>query len=156
MTVTTNAQVTPVGTRIFNAYIVNGSGAVASTNAAAQWSAATPTNGVLVFTAGANGSRIISLIASSDNTAAVVVGLWRYDLTNSYLLWAQNVPIAAGGITQVANVDLMASPIVGLPLDASDKPIWYLNAGEKLYAGAFTTAVAASKSVVINGICEDY
>jgi hypothetical protein len=152
--VTTNAQVTPVALNIQNSVIVPATGVL--TAGAGEQAAATPTNAVLAFTAGANGARIVSAIATNDETAtAHMVGLYRYDGTNSWFLWAVNVPLSSGYASGIANVDLLASPIVGLPMDASDKPILALGPNEKLYVGVFVV-MGTGKNLSITVIGENF
>jgi hypothetical protein len=151
---TTNAQPIAQAQNVQSSVIVNATGAV--TAGAGETSSGTPTNSVLAFTAGASGSRILAIVCSNDDAAnAHMVNLFRYDLTNSWFLWAVNVPVSSGYASGVPNVDLLGSPIVGLPIDATNKPIFALKAGEKLYVGA-PVAVTSGKNLAITVFGEDF
>lgn len=118
-----------------------------------------PTNTVLFFTAGTNGSILRSLIASSDDTSARTVSIYASpdNGTTNYLI--ANLNIAAGaGLTSgtTANVDLLNGIVlIGLPTDQGGNHIIALPSGWKLYIGVTIAAVTATRTLHIFGIGED-
>src|SRR5262245_35871499 len=71
-----------------------------------------------VFTAGADGTKIISLRACSDDTSARVLQISKLRSAVNYVLGSVNVPIASGTDGTAAAVDLLASAMLpGLPTD---------------------------------------
>ncbi len=119
-----------------------------------------PTNTKLFFTAGAEGSILKSLTFATDATAAAqTVGIWLSTDggTTKYLLGVINVPLNSGYTGAIANVDaLNSSVLIGLTLDQSGRPVLPLVANARIYIGCLLTAVAASKTIYVTGVAEDF
>lgn len=122
-----------------------------------------PTNTKLLFTAGADGAVVNSIIVASDDTAAKYVSIW-YEQSGSalkYLIGTVAVAITSGmGSTGVVvNVDFLGNAyIAGLNLNQSGRPVLNLEGGDKLYCSLVPggTAVTASKTLWIQAFGEDF
>lgn len=117
-----------------------------------------PTNTVLVTTAGANDSIVKSLTICSDDSAAKTVQFWMStdNGTTKYLLGTIPVPALSGTATLV-NVDFLGNPLMtGLEYDETGKPVLRLQANATIHAGVITSAVTASKTIWITGTQLDY
>ena len=76
-------------------------------NAATAGALGAITNAVTVYTAGSYGGRIESLVANTNDTAAVNVFVMLVDgSSNVYPLGIVNVPLSSGNSATVSNVDL--------------------------------------------------
>ena len=120
-----------------------------------------PTNTILFFTAGTEGSILKSIIASTDATAAAqTIALWisTDGGTTKYLLGVINVPLSSGYTGAVVNVDVLGanSMLVGLTVDQAGRNVLPLAAGARLYISCLVTAVAASKTLWVTGVAEDF
>lgn len=135
------------------AQILNGTGnngtSIATTN---------PSNTLLVFTAGAEGSKITSLIVSSDDTSARVLSFWISNDggTTKYHLFSVSIPATSGQTGTLAVVDILGSAyVLGMPLDQSGKPVMPLAASARLYVGSQTT-VTSGKAINVQPFGEDF
>lgn len=119
-----------------------------------------PTNTKLLMTAGSDGSIVKSLIACTDATAAAqTFGLWisTDSGTTKHLIGVTNVPLNSGYTGAVINVDCLSNSfLIGLTYDQAGRAILPLQASAQLYIGCLTTAVAASKTLWITGVVEDF
>ena len=119
-----------------------------------------PTNTVALFTAGSEGSILKSLTATTDATAAAqTVGIWisTDSGTTKHLIGVINVPLSSGYTGAVVSVDMLSATwLIGLACDQSGKQVLPLEANAVLYVGCLTTAVAASKTLWITGVAEDF
>lgn len=119
-----------------------------------------PTNTVLLLTAGAEGSVVKSIVVSSDDSAVKQVSFYLSidSGTTKYLLGT--VSVAAGsGLTSgtKANVDVLGNYyLLGLPVDQSNKPVIELKAGSQIYVGVITAAVTIGRTIHIISQMEDY
>jgi len=90
-------------------------------NAATAGSMGSTSQAVTVYTAGANGGRIESLLFNTDDTAAVNVFVMLVDgSSNVYPLGIVNVPLSSGNSSSVANIDALAGTgvsLLGLRID---------------------------------------
>lgn len=99
-----------------------------------------------VCTAGANGTKVVSLIATSTETAnARIAQIWLTRSAVSTLLGSVNIPANAGfdGIVYSVN---MFSLIAELPRDNDGQRYLFLESGDTLQYSC-TTQVAAAKQV---------
>ena len=106
-------------------------------------------NGVAVFTASASGSRVYSLIASSNDTAAV--NLFLYILSGATVrnIAQINVPINAGNIASTLAVDCLNPAVaVGLPIDNNGKRYIELAANDVLKVSTVANMTAGKVCVV--------
>lgn len=115
-------------------------------------------NGVNIFTAGTYGSRVISLIASTDDNLAVV-NVWIYIYRGTTVIPVGLVPVAANsGNTNAVrfNVDFLnGANILGLPIDNTGRPYIPLLAGDILKASTIVQ-LTAGRSCWINCSALDY
>jgi len=129
---------------------VNADGAVGTTLAIDL------TNLKLLYTAGASGSIIKSLMANLDDGTARVLVLAYDDLTHKYVIGTVNIPVNSGATGAIANIDLLASAVLlGFPLDASGRAVIQLPPNKKLWAGV-QVAVTAAKTLNVTGSAEDF
>jgi hypothetical protein len=114
---------------------------------AQTWVAADTTTLKTLVTAGANGTKIESLIITSTDTASRDLQFWLNDGTNSYLLGTVNAPISAGNTNAIPSVAaFLTTQLPVLPYDSNSNRYLYLKAGWTLKAGALV-AVTAAKTV---------
>jgi hypothetical protein len=116
------------------------------------------TNAATIYTAEATtGSRITSLLASTDDTVTVNVFLFIYRGTTVQPIGMVNVPLSSGN-TNAARfpVDMLdPSNLPGLPIDQYGKRYIDLGPGDVLKCGALANLTAA-KSCWITAIANDY
>lgn len=119
-----------------------------------------PTNTVLVATAGSNDSIIKSLIISTDesvNIKYVSFYISKDGGTTKYLIGTVSVAILGGASGTVANTDVLGnSLLLGMEIDETGKPILRLASGTTLYAGVLTAAITYPKTLFITGVQLDY
>jgi hypothetical protein len=115
------------------------------------------TNGVTIYTAGASGGRVLSLMASTDDT--VTSNLFLYILRGSTVvpIGMVNVPLSSGN-TNAARfpVDFLnGTNLPGLPIDNTGRQYIPLIASDVLKATTLANLTAA-KSVWVTAHCADY
>jgi len=96
MSVTPNSVITPQS-------VNNGTGNI--TNSTGAGTLGSDTNGVAIYTAGANGSRVTGLIFSTSDTAANDVFLYVYSGATVIPIGQINVPLSSGNIASTPCVD---------------------------------------------------
>lgn len=114
-------------------------------NAAAAGSMASTTNAVTVFTAGANGSIIDSLIANTTDTAAVnlFVFIVGSDGTTVKPIGIVNVPLSSGNLANTLSVNVLLSTVlVGTLIDPLGKNYLRLGASETLRVSVLANMTA--------------
>lgn len=118
------------------------------------------TNHQLLYTAGASGAIVKSLLITSNDTAARYATAWiQPGGTGAIIpLGTVAVPATAGlsatGILQ--NIDVLGNPyLTGLAIDNSGKPCLLLEAGTKLFIG-LVAALTANKAMFIFTQAEDF
>jgi hypothetical protein len=103
-----------------------------------------------VVTAGANGAKVVSLTAASDDTSNRSFGIYVTRSATDYLLGTVTVPLAAGTDGSTPSVDLLgggtANLIPGLPVDNDGQRYIFLENGDVLKVAALV-AVTAAKTV---------
>lgn len=115
------------------------------------------TNGVTIYTAGTSGGRVLSLMASTDDT--VTSNLFLYILRGSTVvpIGMVNVPLSSGN-TNAARfpVDFLnGTNLPGLPIDNTGRQYIPLIASDVLKATTLANLTAA-KSVWVTAHCADY
>lgn len=97
-----------------------------------------------VVTAGANGSKVTSLMLSSSDTSARDV-TWGISRSGTfYPMGTLSVPITAGQIAATSGVDAFSSAVrPGLPADNDGQPYLLLQSGDTLDIKALTTVTSA-------------
>ena len=110
-----------------------------------------------VYTGGANGSKIIALIAQSTDTSARDVQVSITIGGTSYPLGTVTVPIGAGNSGSVPSVNLInLTQIPGLPIDSDGNPLIFLaSASDTITVSALTT-VTAAKLITVTAIAADF
>jgi hypothetical protein len=102
-----------------------------------------------VVTAGANGTKLVSLTAASDDTVARVVQVILTRSATDHILASASVPAASGTDGTTAAVNLINSTILpGLPVDNDGQRYLFLESGDTL-AVKSTTTVSVAKTVSV-------
>jgi hypothetical protein len=115
------------------------------------------TNGVTGYTAGSQGGRVISLMASTDDTVTINVFVYIYRGTTVLPVGLVNIPLSSGN-TNAARfpVDFLnGTNLPGLPIDNTGRQYIPLLAGDVL---KFTTLanLSATKSAWLTTSGVDY
>jgi hypothetical protein len=116
------------------------------------------TNGVTIETAGSYGTRIISLIASTDDTVTVNVFLYILRGGSTVVpIGLVNVPLSAGNTNAARFVTdfLNGTNIPGLPLDNTGRQYIPLIAGDVLRATTLAN-LTAGRSCWITSFAQDF
>ncbi len=117
------------------------------------------TNAATAYTAGANGGRVYSLVANTDDTAAVNVLLFIYNGSSVRPLGLVNVPLSSGNVAGVPVLNMLDPSstvgLKGLPVDSSGNRYIPLAANEVLKCGALANLTAA-KTCYVHAIGSDY
>lgn len=115
------------------------------------------TNGVTIYTAGASGGRVLSLMASTDDTVTVNVFLYILRSSTVIPIGMVNIPLSSGN-TNAARfpVDFLnGSNLPGLPIDNTGRQYIPLLANDVLRATSLANLTAA-RSAWINASGADY
>lgn len=152
MAVTPNAQ--PCTQAIQNdfASLANATGAVGTTLTTS------PSNSVLLSTAGANGSLVKSLMVCSDDSAARVLVIYVSpdSGTTKYPIGTANIPLNSGATGAIGNIDLLNSTVLlGFPVDQAGRNIIQLAPSNRIYVGV-QVAVTAAKFINIMASLENF
>jgi hypothetical protein len=131
MTVTANSGISPQRPKLGLATIVNADGTALKT----------------VITAGADGSKVTSLMLSSNDTTARDIQ-WGVSRSGTfYPRGTINVPITGGTIAATTGVDAFSfTACPGLPLDSDGQPYIFLESGDTLDVKTLV-AVTAAKTI---------
>jgi hypothetical protein len=102
-----------------------------------------------VVTAGANGSKLTALTASSDDTSARIIQLIVTRSATDYILASVSVPASSGTDGTAAAVNLLNPTILpGLSVDNDGQRYLFLESGDTLTVKS-TTTVTTAKTVSI-------
>jgi hypothetical protein len=102
-----------------------------------------------VYTAGASGSKVSSLIAVSSDTAARDVQISITNAGTSYPLGTVAVAIGAGNSSAANAVNLLdPTKLIGLAYDSDGNPFIHLISGDTLTVSALTT-VTSGKLITV-------
>ena len=115
------------------------------------------TNGVTIYTAGTSGGRVLSLMASTDDTVTVNVFLYILRSSTVIPIGMVNIPLSSGN-TNAARfpVDFLnGSNLPGLPIDNTGRQYIPLLANDVLRATSLANLTAA-RSAWINASGADY
>lgn len=128
-------------------------------NAATAGALGSTTNAVTVFTAASlSGSRISSLMANTDDTAAVnlFLSIVLSDGATVLPLGIVNVPLSSGNAANTLNIDCLDPTVLrGIQYDESGKPYLDLPAGSTVRASTLANMTSAKKCYV-TAIGADY
>jgi hypothetical protein len=133
-------------------YAITPKTSLATLNAATAGALGANTNAQTAFTASASGSRVYSLIASTDDTAAVNLFV-QIDVGGAGTTIAPvaqvNVPLSSGNIASTLAVDCLSPSVaVGLPIDNTGKRYIELAANDKLIVSTVANMTALKKCYV--------
>jgi len=115
-----------------------------------------------VYTAGANGSKVVALTATSTETASArVAQVWITRSAVSYLLTSVNIPVNSGfdGITPA--IDLLTQAILpSLPFSGGaggfdGQTFLYLQSGDTLQV-SMTSTITAGKEIDVLAVGSNY
>lgn len=115
------------------------------------------TNGITIYTAGAQGGRVISLLASTDDTVTINVFLYIYRGTTVIPVGLVNIPLSSGN-TNAARfvVDFLnGTNIPGLPIDQTGRQYIPLLANDVLKATTIAN-LSATRSAWLTASGVDY
>jgi hypothetical protein len=108
----------------------------------------------ICYTAGAFGGMVESLLASTNDTAAVNAFVYILSGTTVHPLGIVNVPLSSGNAASVANVDLI-NGISGLPVNSVGKKYIPLQANMSVKV-AVLAAMTANKYLIVKATGVDY
>ncbi len=125
-------------------------------NYVVQIANADASNSKTIATAGANGSKIETLVVASSDTSARDISFFITISSTNYLLGTVNIPANSGNTNALPSVDILRNPQVpGLAYDANGNKYLYLKNGATLTCTALTT-VTSAKLISINAIGGDF
>ena len=104
-----------------------------------------------IATAGASGSKVVGVIATSTDTTSRIGQLWLTRSATSYLLGSASVTLASGTDGTTATVSLLTATLLPLPVDNDGQPYLFLESGDTLQI-SFTTQVASGKEIDVVAI----
>lgn len=108
-----------------------------------------------VFTAGANGSKVVAVLAASTDTSNRTAQLWLTRSATSYLLSSTVVTTLAGTDGSQATQDLLTQALYPLPKDNDDRQYLFLESGDTLQV-SFTAQVTAAKEIDVVAIAGNF
>lgn len=110
-----------------------------------------------IYTGGANGSKIVALMASSSDTAARDV-TWGITVgAVFYPLGTVTIPITAGQIAATPAVNLLdVAKSPGLPIDSDGNPFVFLASASYTLQAKSLVTVTAAKEIDIAAIAADW
>ena len=112
--------------------------------------------GVTAYTAGVSGSRIISLVASTDDTVASNIFVYIVKGATVQPLGLVPITLSAGNVTGTRNIDLLnGTNIPGLPIDNTGRQYISMMPNDILRIGLLA-ATSANKSVWVTAFGLDY
>lgn len=112
----------------------------------------------VAYTGGANGSKIVGLIATTnDASAAHLVTCQFARAAVSFGGTAVNIPISAGFASTAPAINLMApANWPGLPLDSDGNPFIYMASASDTLTCTFATALTATNVINIQVVVADF
>ncbi len=116
--------------------------------ALAQVLNATGTASVTVVTAGANGNKVVNLIATSTDTATQTIAVSLVRSATTFLLATTSVPASSGNASGVAPVDLL-TVVPNLARDQDGQSYLFMESGDTLVVNA-GAAVTAGKTISVH------
>lgn len=106
------------------------------------------TNAKTIVTAGSNGSKVVSLIATSDDSSARAFKISIVRSGTAYVIGTVSIPANSGTNGSTATVNLLGSGLLpGLAIDNDGQSYLLLESGDTLTATLTTSAVTAAKVV---------
>ena len=110
-----------------------------------------------IYTGGANGSKIVGLIAVSSDTSARDVQISITSGGTSYPVGTVSVPSGSGNSSAASSVNMFnTTAIPGIPIDSDGNPYLFLaSASDTLTASALST-VTSGKLITLVAITADF
>lgn len=110
-----------------------------------------------IYTGGANGTKVIGLVAQSTDTSARDVQISITRGGTSYPLGTVTVPIGAGNSGTVPSVNMLGNTqLPGLPIDSDGNPfLFLLDQNDVLTASALVT-VTSGKIITLTAFGADF
>lgn len=109
----------------------------------------------LIYTAGANGSKIMSVIGLNSDTATLHVGqLWLGRGGTSFLLGSASIAANSGNDGVTSGTNLLGTSL-GLPQDNDAQLYFFMQNGDTLSA-SLTSTLPAGKNVYVNVVGADF
>jgi hypothetical protein len=100
----------------------------------------------VLYTGGANGSKIENLLVTSTDTSARDISLYFVISSTDYLVGTISIPATSGSVDSVPTVNLLASAnLPGLARDANGNPYLYVGSTTSLAVGALTTITSGKQ-----------
>lgn len=125
-------------------------------NFSVKLTSADTTTPALAFTAGANDSDIKAIVATSDDTATINLGVYVVRGGVNYLIGTVRIVTLSGQDGAANAIDILNSTaMAGLPLDSVGKRYIPLKTGETLKVGCLATMTAA-KTCTVSVLGQDY
>lgn len=107
-----------------------------------------------IHTAGSNGSKVVSILASSTDTSNRTGQIWLTRSAVSYLIASTVVTTLAGTDGAVLTVNMLAT-VPGLPTDNDGQRYIFLESGDTLQI-SFTAQVTAAKEIDVVAMAGDF
>jgi hypothetical protein len=109
---------------------------------------ATGTASVTIVTAGANGNKVVNLVATSTDTAAQTITVSLVRSATTFPLATTAIPANSGNANGIAPVDLLAV-IPNLARDQDGQPYLFMESGDTLVVNA-GAAITSGKAISIH------
>lgn len=110
-----------------------------------------------VYTGGANGSKIVGLIAQSTDTSSHDLQVSITSGGTSYPLGSVTVPAGAGNSGATPSVNLLnGTQLPGIPIDSDGNPYLFLASASDTVTVAALTTVSSGKLVTVTAIAGDF
>lgn len=115
---------------------------------------ANSTTNANIYTAGGNGSKITSIVCTTNSSAAVTVTLSILNTSVLYTLGTISIPANAGTNTTTPSMQVLTnSQLPNLPVDSDGNPYLFLISGDNLQVslGAAITSPNVATFIVTGG-----
>ena len=108
-----------------------------------------------IHTAGATGSKVVTVVATSTDTVARTAQVWLTRSAVSYLLGSVVIATLAGTDGATATAGLLPASLLPLPTDNDGQRYLFMVSGDTLQVG-MTVAVTAAKEIDVLCIAADF
>jgi len=115
---------------------------------------ATGTAAVTVVTAGASGSKVTNLVATSTDTSGQNIQVAIVRSATTYILATTAVPASSGTAAGTAPIDLLAI-IPNLPRDQDGQPYLFIESGDTLVVSSLAT-ITSGKIISVHSDYADF
>lgn len=111
---------------------------------------------VTICTAGADGTKVVSITVTSTDTGSRILQIWLTRAATSFLLASFIIPTLSGtdGAAAVYNA-MNSTQWPGLPIDNDGQRYFFLVSGDTLQASV-TVAVTAAKEIDVTVVSGDF